>query len=180
MFECKYKLEEQDCVISAKYVYKSQKRKQDKIIAVLIPILFVAVLAMLIYNICTGKSFVWECVMAVALAVLELFYALIPMMLVRSQKKSFKAQKLNEIDYLYIKIDNATCVESLVKDGAEIAKSVHGLKSLTSYLEDSERLILVFNKVEFVCIRKSELVGGLDKLKTHLEKIMSKSTAKKK
>ena len=48
MFECKYKIEEKDCVTCAKYVYKSQKRKQDKIIAVLIPILFVAIIAMLI------------------------------------------------------------------------------------------------------------------------------------
>lgn len=175
MFECKYKIEEKDCVISAKYVYKSQKRKQDKVIAVLIPILFVAVIAMLIYNACTGQSIVWELIMAIALVVLEVFYLLIPLMLVRSQKKSFKQQKLGEVDYLHIKIEGPTCVETLVKDEKEIAKNVHNLKSLTSYLEDGERLVLVFNKVEFVCIRKSELTGGLEKLKSHLEKIMSKN-----
>ncbi len=178
MFECKYKIEEKDCVQSAKYVYKSQKRKQDKIIAVLIPILFVAIVAMLIYNACTGKSVIWESIMAGALVILEIFYLLIPVIIVHSQKKSFKQQKLDEIDYLQIKIEGVTCVETLVKDGAEIAKNVHNLKSLTSYLEDSERLILVFNKVEFVCIRKSELTGGLDKLKSYLEKMMSKSTTK--
>ena len=86
MFECKYKIKEKDCVTCAKYVYKSQKRKQDKIIAVLIPILFVAIIAMLIYNACTGQSVVWEIIMAVALVVLEVFYLLIPVMLVRSQK----------------------------------------------------------------------------------------------
>ena len=179
MFECKYKIEEKDCVTCAKYVYKSQKRKQDKIIAVLIPILFVAIIAMLIYNACTGQSVVWEIIMAVALVVLEAFYLLIPVMLVRSQKKSFKQQKLDEIDYLQIIIDGSNCVETLVKNEKEIAKNVHGLRSLTSYLEDSERLVLVFNKVEFVCIRKSELTGGLEKLKAHLEKMMSKSTSKK-
>ena len=52
---------------------------------------------------------------------------------------------------------------------------MHNLKSLTRYLEDGERLVLVFNKVEFVCIRKNELTGGLEKLKSHLEKIMSKN-----
>ena len=66
-------------------------------------------------------------------------------------------------------------METLVKDEKEIAKNVHNLKSLTSYLEDGEKLVLVFNKVEFVCIRKSELTGGLEKLKSHLEKIMSKN-----
>ena len=51
MFECKYKYELEDSVISAKYVYKSQKRKQDKVIAILIPILMLCMVAMLIYDI---------------------------------------------------------------------------------------------------------------------------------
>ena len=33
MFECKFKYELEDSLVSAKYIYKSQKRKQDKIIA---------------------------------------------------------------------------------------------------------------------------------------------------
>ena len=180
MFECKYKFELEDSLICAKYVYKSQKRKQDKVIAVLIPILMIALVAMLIVDIVMKNSYVLDIILLVALVVLEIVYLIIPVTLVRSQKKSYKQQKLDEMDYLKIVIDNSLCTETLYKDESEQAKNVHSLKSLTSFLEDSTRLVLVFNKVEFVCIRKDKLTGGVDKLKAFLEKCMSKNINGKK
>lgn len=180
MFQCKYKYELEDSVISAKYVYKSQKRTQDKVIAILIPILMVCMIAMLVYDVVKGKSFVWDIVLLVALAVLEVMYLIIPIMLVNSQKKAFNKQGVGETDYILIKIDDNLCVETLHKDEKEIAKNIHNLKTLTSYLEDNDRMILVFNKVEFVCIRKNALEGDLNKLKSHLAKVMSKTTNNKK
>ena len=180
MFECKYKFELEDNLICAKYVYKLQKRKQDKVIAVLIPILMIAMVAMLIVDIVMKNSYVLDIILLVALVVLEIVYLIIPVTLVRSQKKSYKQQKLDEMDYLKIVIDNSLCTETLYKDESEQAKNVHSLKSLTSFLEDSTRLVLVFNKVEFVCIRKDKLTGGVDKLKAFLEKCMSKNINGKK
>lgn len=179
MFECKFKYELEDSLVSAKYIYKSQKRTQDKVIAVLIPILMVCMIGLLVYDIIKGKSFVWDIVLLVALAVLEIMYLIMPLMLLRSQKKSFVKQKINEMDYILVKIENNSCVETLVKDEKEVSKHVHNLKTLTSYFEDSTRLILVFNNVEYVCIRKENLIGGVDKLKNLLEKTMSKSVKKK-
>lgn len=179
MFECKYKFELEDSIVSAKYIYKSQKRKQDRIIAILIPILMVAMIAMLVFDIINKKSFVWDIVLLVALLILEVLYISIPIMLVRSQKKSYKQQKLADMDYLHIKIDANSCIETLFKDEKEMAKSVHSLKTLTSYLEDNARIILVFNKVEYACIKKRALSGDVDKLKEHLQKTMSKNVNKK-
>ena len=167
MFECKYKYELEDSIISAKYVYKSQKRKQDKVIAILIPILMVAMVAMLIYDIVKGHSFVWDIVLLIALVVLEIMYMIVPIMLTNSQKKYFKKQNLDNMDYLLIKIEEHICTETMFKDNEEVAKNLHNLKTLTSYLEDNDRLILVFNKVEFVCLRKQNIVGGVEKLKSH-------------
>ncbi len=174
MFECNYKYELDDSIVCSKYVYKSQKRRQDKIIAILIPILMVCMVAMLIFDIVMKKSIVWDIVLLVALAVLEVMYLLIPVMLVRAQKKSYNKQKLGEMDSLLIKIDDNICSETLLKDGQEVAKNIHNLKQLTSYIEDKDRLILVFNNVEFSCIRKNALKGDLNKLKSQLEKIMTK------
>lgn len=179
MFECKFKYELEDSIVSAKYIYKSQKRTQDKVIAILIPILMACMVAMMVYDIIKGKSFVWDIVLLVALFVLETMYLIIPLMLVKSQKKSFKKQKIDEMDYIFIKIDNNSCVETLFKDEKEVAKHVHNLKTLTSYLEDRKRLILVFNKVEYVCLRKENIVGDVEKLKLLLNKTMSKTMAKK-
>ena len=179
MYECKYKLELKDCVQCAKYVYKSQKRKQDKIVAVLIPILMVGMIAMMVYDIIKNRNIVWDIVLLVALLVLEVLYIVMPIMVVRSQKKSFKKQNLGDMDFVHIKIDENLCVETLWKDEKEVAKNIHNLKLLTSYIEDKERLILVFNNVEFVCLRKAYLVGDINKLKQHLAKAMAKSNVKK-
>lgn len=180
MFECKYKYELEDCLTSAKYVYKSQKRKQDKVIAILIPILMVAMIAMLIVDIVTDNSYILDVILLVALVVLEIVYLMIPVTLNKSQKKAYFSQNFDKMDYIHIVIDNSLCTETLYKDESEQAKNVHSLKSLTSFLEDSARLILVFNKAEYVCLRKDKLTGGLDKLKTHLQKCMSKNINGKK
>lgn len=179
MFECKYKFELEDSIRCAKYVYKSQKRKQDKIIAILIPILMVCMVAMLVYDIVAKRPFVWDIILLAALVVLETMYLIIPVMLVSSQKKSYKKQNLGEMDYLQVKIDDNLCVETLYKDEKEVAKNIHNLKLLTSYLEDNINLILVFNNVEYVCIKKNKLTGDLNKLKSHLQKSMSKANNKK-
>ncbi len=178
MFECKYKFELEDSIVCSKYIYKSQKRKRDKVIAFLIPILLVIMLALLIYDIVKQRSVVLDVIMIVAIVVLEAMYLLIPLLLTRSQKKSYKKQKLDEMDYLLIKIDDSICTETMFKDNEEKAKNVHSLKTLTSYLEDNPRLILVFNKLEFVCIRKANLTGDVNKLKALLNKALAKTIKK--
>jgi len=174
MFECKYKLELEDSIKCAKYVYKSQRRKQDKIIAILIPILMVAIVAMLVWDIVAKRSFVWDLILLIALIVLECMYLIIPLMLVKSQKKSYVQQNLADMDYLHIIIEDKQCTEALFKYEKEVAKNTHSLKFLTSYIEDKDYLILIFNKVEFVCVKKSGFIGDINKLKNHLNKVMAK------
>lgn len=179
MFKCKYKFELEDSVTSAKYVYKSQKRKQDKVIAILIPFLMVSMIAMLVLDIVRNKPFVWDIVLLVALIVLEIMYIIIPTTIVTSQKKAYQKQNLDSMDYLLITIDENICTETMFKDEQVQAKSSHNLKTLTSYIEDGNRLILIFNKVEFVCLRKANIEGGVEKLKSHLEKKMFKKSKNK-
>lgn len=180
MFECKFKYELEDSIVSAKYIYKSQKRTQDKVIAILIPILMLCMIGMLVFDIVKGNKIVWDIVLLVALVALEVMYLIIPVVLVKQQKKAFKQQSVDEMDFIQIKIDDNSCLETFVKDGEEKTKIIHSLKHLTSYLEDNTRLILVFNKVEYVCLRKENITGGVDKLKAHLAKIMSKTANGKK
>jgi len=180
MFKCKFKFELEDSLISAKYVYRSQKRKQDKVIAILIPILMVMMIGMLVFDILTKRPYIWDIVLLVALFVLEVMYLIIPYTLVSSQKKAFKKQNLEEMDYFLVEINENVCIETMFKDEKEQAKSMHSLKMLTSYIEDETRLILIFNKIEYVCLRKEHIQGGVDKLKAHLEKKMTKQASRKK
>ena len=128
MFECKFKFELEDSIVSAKYVYKSQRRTQDKVIAILIPILMLCMVAMLVYDILKDKSFVWDIVLLAALVVLEVMYLIVPIMLVVSQKKSFKKQKVDEMDFILIQIDENSCSESFFKDDKEVSKNIHNLR----------------------------------------------------
>lgn len=180
MFECKFKYELEDSITSAKYIYKSQKRTQDKIITFLIPILIVCMIGMLVFDIVKGNSYVWDVVLLVALIVLEIMYLIIPLMLVKSQKKSFEKQNIDNMDFIFIKIDNNSCVETLHKDDQIVSSNTHSLRMLTSYFEDDVRLVLVFNKVEYVCLRKANLTGDINKLREHLQKSMSKAMKGKK
>lgn len=176
MIECKYKCELEDCLTSAKYVYKSQRRKKDKIVAILIPILMVAMVAMLIYDIVANNSFLWDIILLAALLILQVMYLLIPIMVVKSQKKSYIKNNWGDMDYLLVKITQKECVEEVYKDNNVISKSMHSLRYLTSYLEDEERIILVFNKVEFVCIKKEFVTGNINQLKEILKNAMKKSS----
>lgn len=180
MFECKYKLELEDAIKSAKYVYKSQKSKKDTILAILIPVLMVCMVGLLILDIVKDKNIVWDVILLAALVVLEIMYLVMPLMLIKAQKKAFKANKLDEMDYLIIKIDNNTCSETTFKEDKEINKIEHNLKGLTSFIEDKDYLILVFNMAEFVCVKKANLVGDINQLKNNLSKIMSKRINNKK
>lgn len=175
MFECKYKYELEDCLTSAKYVFRSQRRKKDKIIAGMIPVLLLAMIALMIVDIVNKKSYVLDIVLIVCLVVLQIMYLLIPTSLNRAQKKSYFGQKLDTMDFLKVVIDNNSCTETLIKDDAEQAKNIHPLKCLTSYLEDDQRLILVFNNAEYVCLKKANITGDVNQLKALLQKTMAKS-----
>ncbi len=181
MFECKYKFELEDSIKCAKYVYKSGRRKRDKVISVMIPVLIAIMVGLLIWDIVKKNNPVWDIVLLSALIVLQILNIVMPLTICSQQKKSYKKQGLQDMDYLQITIDNTgLCTETLFKDGGEVAKSAHSLKALTSYIEDDERLVLVFNNVEFVCLKKDKLTGGIEKLKTQLEKAMQKSNKNKK
>ena len=175
MFESVYKFELEDNIKCAKYVYNSQKRKQDKVIAIMLPILMVGMIAMLIVDIVNHKNVIWDIVLLVMLAVLQIMYITMPMMVVKQTKKSYTQQKFAEMDSVKISINDNICVMSFIKDGEELSPKTLHLKTLTSYIEDKDCVVLVFNKVEYVMLKKANMKGDIKKLKALLEKAMAKS-----
>lgn len=176
MFESNYKFELEDNIKCAKYVYNSQKRKQDKIIAILLPILMVGMIAMLIVDIVNKKSVIWDIALLVMLGVLQVMYITMPLMVVKQTKKSYAQQKFAEMDSVKVTINDNVCKMAFVKDGVELEPKTLHLKMLTSYIEDNDSLVLVFNKVEYIMIKKDGMKGDLKKLKAILEKAMAKSS----
>ena len=76
------------------------------------------------------------------------------------------------------KIDETKCDVSFQKNGEEVSRSVMDLSTLTSCIEDDERLVLVFNRQMFVVVRKDSLTGNLDSLKLLIQKYMNKPIVK--
>ena len=175
MFECNYKFELADNIKCAKYVYNSQKRKKDKVIAIMLPILLLAMIAMLIVDIVNKKNLVWDIVLLAMLIILQVMYFVMPVMVVKQTKKAYKSQDLDSMDAIKVNINDNSCSLAFVKGEQEHGKKVLSLKSLTSYIEDNENIVLVFNNVEYVLIKKNALKGDLNKLKSLLQKAMAKS-----
>lgn len=175
MFECKYKFTLEDNIKCAKYVYKSQKRTQDKIIAIMLPILLVCMVALLIVDIVYKKNVIWDIALMVMLLVLQLMYILMPTMVVRQTKKTYKAQELDKMDNIKIEVNDKSCIVAFEHEGEELANKVLPLKTLTSYLEDSESVVLIFNKIEYILVKKEYLNGDVNKFKALLNKAMAKA-----
>ena len=91
-----------------------------------------------------------------------------------------RPKSVDDMDYVLIQIKDGLCIETMLKDEQEKMRNIHNLNMLTSYLEDNSRIVLVFNKVEYVCLRKENIVGDENKLKAYLQKIMDKTANKKK
>ena len=99
-----------------------------------------------------------------------------PLMVVKQTKKSYAQQKFAEMDSVKVTINDNVCKMAFVKDGVELEPKTLHLKMLTSYIEDNDSLVLVFNKVEYIMIKKDGMKGDLKKLKAILEKAMAKSS----
>ncbi len=175
MFECKYKFTLEDNIKCAKYVYKSQKRTQDKVIACMLPILLVCMVALLVVDIVNDKSIIWDIALLVMLFVLQMMYFVMPAMVVKQTKKSYHAQKLDTMDYIKVNINEKSCAVAFEREGTENDVKLLPLKTLTSYLEDGDSIILIFNKVEYVQVKKEHLTGDVNKLKALLNKAMAKA-----
>lgn len=176
MFECNYKFTISDAIKCAKYVYKSQRSKKEKFLLFATPVLLILVIGILIFDIINSRAIVWDIILIVGVTFLFALTLLMPLMVVQAQKKQYKSQNFDDMDHLSIKINNGVCEEAMMKNGSAILKNTHNLKTLVSYIEDDEDIILVYETGEYTCIKKQNLVGDVSRLKAALSKSMKVKT----
>ena len=174
MFECNYKFTIDDAIKCAKYVYKSGRSKKEKIILYAVPVLLVIVSALLVVDIINKRAIVWDVILLVGITLLFVLTLIMPLLVVKAQKKQYNSQNFNDMDSLSIKINNGILEEAMMKNGEAVLKNTHNLKTLVSFLEDDEDIILVYATGEYTCIKKSNLVGDIGKLRATLTKAMTK------
>ena len=176
MFECNYKFTIDDAVKCAKYVYKSQRSKKEKFLLVAVPILLVIMVGMLIFDIVNSRAYVWDIILIVGIVFLFALTLVMPLVVIRAQKKQYASQNFADMDNLSIKINNGTLEEAMMKDSKVQLKNTHNLKSMVSFLEDDEDFILIYETGEYTCIKKLNLIGDVNRLRAALTNAMKIKT----
>lgn len=176
MFECNYKFTIQDASKCARYVFKSQRGGKERFLAIAVPMLLLVMVGLLVFDIVKGRPIIIDIVLIISIAVLLVLTLMLPMFVVRVQRKQYKAQNFDDMDSLKIKINNGICEEAMMKDGKAVLENSHNLKTMVSFIEDDENIILLYNTGEYTCIKKLNLIGDVERLRSVLTKAMKVKT----
>lgn len=177
MFECQFKMSEEDNVKGTLYTVKQQRKTSNIIFIVLLFISLFLMISTLILDIRDGENIAFDVFLMVLILALLVLYFCFPILFKSSAKRVYKTN-IADKDLMIVKIDDTKCDVSFQKNGEQVSRSVMDLSTLTSCIEDDERLVLVFNKQMFVVVRKDSLLGNLDSLKLLIQKYMNKSIVK--
>lgn len=177
MFECQFKMSEEDNVKGTLYTIKQQRKTSNIIFIVLLFISLFLMIATLILDIRDGENIVFDVFLLVLIIALLILYFCFPILFKSSAKRAYKTN-IADKDLMIVKIDDTKCDVSFQKNGEQVSRSVMDLSTLTSCTEDDERLVLVFNRQMFVVVRKDNLLGNLDSLKLLIQKYLNKQIVK--
>lgn len=179
MFECQFKMSEDDNVKGTLYTIRQQRRKSNIVFIVLLCVSLLLMISTLIWDIRDGESIAFDIFLLVLIVALLILYICFPILFKANAKRVYKTS-IADRDLMIVKIDETKCDVSFQKNGEEVSRSVMDLSTLTSCIEDDERLVLVFNRQMFVVVRKDSLTGNLDSLKLLIQKYMNKPIVKMK
>ena len=177
MFECQFKMSEDDNVKGTLYTIMQQRRKSNIVFIVLLCVSLLLMISTLIWDIRDGESIAFDIFLLVLIVALLILYICFPIVFKANAKRVYKTS-IADRDLMIVKIDETKCDVSFQKNGEEVSRSVMDLSTLTSCIEDDERLVLVFNRQMFVVVRKDSLTGNLDSLKLLIQKYMNKPIVK--
>lgn len=168
MFECTYKFTEEDNVIGTIYTMQKQPKKSLKVLKWTLPFLLILNLILLVMDIKDKTSVFLDIVMIIVVIACMLLVYNMNSIYRYSARVSYR-KVLADKDLFSVYMDEKNCTVAFFKDNVEVAKEVLDWKDLTDFVEDDNRLILIFG-IKFVIVRKDLLKGELDLLKIMLTK----------
>ena len=134
---------------ATKTTFKVKRNTKDVIMHVL-AILFIGIFAgVLVWDIMRDASIVLDLIILIALVGIEIFNLVMPLIIVKIQKKFLRNLDLAQIEYTITEINKDKCIESFYKDGKVTMQNVCDITKLISYKIDSNFVFVVFNN--FVC-----------------------------
>jgi len=136
-------------VTGTKTTFKVKKTKKDKIVHILVIAFIFIMIAVLVWDIVRDASFTIDLIILIALIGIEIFSLVMPLIIIRTQKKFLNQLNLAEIDYTVSEISKGKCLESYYKNNKIVMQNVCDMSTLVGYKIQDNYLFAVFNN--FAC-----------------------------
>ena len=165
-----------DLGISAtKATFKIKKTNKDKVTHILLIVFMFIMTAMLVWDIVRGASFVIDLIILIALVGVEIFNLIMPLIIIKTQKKFLNQLNLSEMDYTQKEITKDKCTETYYKNNKIVMQNVCEMTSLMGYQIDDKYAFLVFNNFACAIFDLNTLSIKLDDFTQMLDTQISKN-----
>ena len=150
-------------------VFKLRKTKKDIIMNLLL-LAFIGIFAiMVIVNIVQHNSFTFDLIILIVLIVMEIFSLVMPLIILRNQKKFLQQLNLAEMDYTTTEIVKEKCIETYYKDNKISMQNVCSMNKLMAYKQQGDYIFAVFSNfacaifdINTLSVEKDELIQLFD------------------
>ena len=136
-------------VKSMQSAFKVKKSKKDKVMHILILIFTMLMAGVIAWDIVRDTSFVIDLIILIALVGVEIFSLIMPLIIIRMQKKFLSKLDLDAMDYTETQITKDKCTETYYKDDKIMMQNVCDMTKLYGYQIKDNHIFIVFNN--FAC-----------------------------
>ena len=172
MFESRFNFSLDDNIAGTIYTTRKKTKKLNILVYTLLFLCLLFAIISLILDIILGDSIVFDIILIVLAITVGIYHFYSPKMWKKSAIKSYN-EFIASNNYCVVIIDDDSCKVSFYKGDEEVSKVVLDLNSITACFEDNERLVIVFNKNQFVIIKKENLSGRIEFLRDKIEQYLN-------
>lgn len=147
---------------ASKVSYKLKSQKKEKFIQIGVPIAFILMICVLIYDIRKDANIVFDIILLALLLVLEVLNLFMPKIIYKTQNKYLKKLEQENFDFYISEYDNGTFKEKLYKDNKVVFINKIEAEKLVNYTIDGNFIILIFNNYATLVFDKNNLVSGTE------------------
>ena len=174
MFVCEYEFKAEDMVKGTVTTMQKQPQKVRKLLLWLIPVFIAVYTAVMIFDLTKGVDITADILLLVVMLATYITLWCLPAVYKSIASKSYKSNALgNQMCNIYM--DEHECVVTFSRQGKEVSRESLQWNNMTSYTQDEQYIILIFN-MKFVVIKKAFLRGEQDLLLIMLDKYLKDNT----
>lgn len=169
MFESRFNFTVEDNIAGTIYTTKKKNKKLNILVYVLLSLGVLFAVISIVLDVLEGNNFFSDIFLIIVAIVVGVIVYFSPKFWKKSAIKTYQ-ETIAPNSYCVVTFDEDCCKVAFYKEQEEVSKIVLDLNQITAGFEDSERLVVVFNKGQFVVVKKEYLKGELNELKDLIER----------